>query len=346
MKAFVYCAVGDVRFKRESMYSIATLHPYLEHSLGEYRILVVTDDPGVYAPVSSYPELILLPISSQTVDDWTLQGVYMPRAKIECLAYCFEQFHCDLIFLDTDTLVLADPTGLFDALRECYLLRSPCTSVQKGLDVVRDVPAGLITAESLVRLNFYKNIWEKGFIFRGRYPISKDFIPYNSGVIGMDDASYRMLSEVLELSDCILDHYQYLCAEEFAFTYFMDAARNIVTAEAPIYHYPGAKYTRHLAAQLLNMHLGEDWDNSIRFFESYKIPLPSELQVTLADVPSFVRFIQVTSSKTQKPLQDISFEEMHIYINEDSPYFSRENLLSSYRHYYKKVRALQQVKEW
>ena len=48
----------------------------------------------------------------------------------------------------------------------------------------------------------------------------------------MDDASYRMLSEVLELSDCILDHYQYLCAEEFAFTYFMDAARNIVTAEA------------------------------------------------------------------------------------------------------------------
>lgn len=35
MKAFVYCAVGDVRFKRESMYSIATLHPYLEHSLGE-----------------------------------------------------------------------------------------------------------------------------------------------------------------------------------------------------------------------------------------------------------------------------------------------------------------------
>ena len=99
----------------------------------------------------------------------------------------------------------------------------------------------------------------------------------------------------------------------------MDAARNIVTAEAPIYHYPGAKYTRHLAAQLLNMHLGEDWDNSIRFFESYKIPLPSELQVTLADVPSFVRFIQVTSSKTQKPLQDISFEEMHIYINEDSP---------------------------
>ena len=162
----------------------------------------------------------------------------------------------------------------------------------------------------------------------------------------MDDASYRMLSEVLELSDCILDHYQYLCAEEFAFTYFMDAARNIVTAEAPIYHYPGAKYTRHLAAQLLNMHLGEDWDNSIRFFESYNIPLPSELQVTLADVPSFVRFIQVTSSKTQKPLQDISFEEMHIYINEDSPYFSRENLLSSYRHYYKKVRALQQVKEW
>ena len=40
MKAFVYCAVGDVRFKRESMYSIATLHPYLEHSLGEYRILI------------------------------------------------------------------------------------------------------------------------------------------------------------------------------------------------------------------------------------------------------------------------------------------------------------------
>ena len=81
MKAFVYCAVGDVRFKRESMYSIATLHPYLEHSLGEYRILVVTDDPGVYAPVSSYPELILLPISSQTVDDWTLQGVYNAKGK-------------------------------------------------------------------------------------------------------------------------------------------------------------------------------------------------------------------------------------------------------------------------
>ena len=77
MKAFVYCAVGDVRFKRESMYSIATLHPYLEHSLGEYRILVVTDDPGVYAPVSSYPELILLPISSQMIGRYrafTCQG--------------------------------------------------------------------------------------------------------------------------------------------------------------------------------------------------------------------------------------------------------------------------------
>ena len=81
MKAFVYCAVGDVRFKRESMYSIANAASLFRTQPWGVSDFGVTDDPGVYAPVSSYPELILLPISSQTVDDWTLQGVYMPRAK-------------------------------------------------------------------------------------------------------------------------------------------------------------------------------------------------------------------------------------------------------------------------
>lgn len=341
MNAFVYCTVGDRRYKIESIYSIKTLRNTFGIEDCENKIMVVTDDKSEYESIAHLPNLILVVIDSQTVKDWSLDYACYTRCKIKCLEYCFKQFQCDLLFIDTDTLILENINYVFDNIQKgIFYMHTACTSVRKALNIIANKRFQDVNYLTLQRIHFYRYIQENHYLFRGKYAIQDDFVPYNSGVIGIAYKNRDLLSSVLEISDLILQHFQYQCAEEFAFSYIFQNAGCIYKLEDSIFHYPEAKFSRYLAGELLNFFLYDDKQMAKDTFSAYGIDHIKELNLTLSDVPYFVRMLLAYSDKATEDLKLSSLEEVFTYLDKDSDYYKEHNSIKKFKGYYKKMKQI------
>lgn len=342
MKAFVYCAVGDVRYKKESLYSIKSFLKHQDATDSECKIIVVTDDKEAYRAIADWPTVIIEEVDTQLITEWSLDDTYYVRCKIKCLEYCFERYKCDLLFVDTDTIVLQDISYVFDHIKEgVFYMHSACTPINKALDTIAQTRLRDISYLTLQRIHFYSYLREKNFIFNDRYPIEVDFVPHNSGIIGIAYKNKDLLNTVLEVSDLIFQRFQYQCAEEFALSYVLQNAGKVCLLEDMVFHYPEAKFTRYLAANILDFYAEGDREESDRVLPTLGISNINAMNLSLDDIPYFVRMLLAYSSDATKDLKLSSLEEVFTYLDKDSEYYIEHNSAKKFKGYYKKMKQLQ-----
>ncbi len=341
MKALVYCAFGDSRYKKESLYSIKSFQQHRDATNNDCKIIVVTDDKEAYGSIAGLPTIIIEEVDARLLKEWSLDYTYYVRCKIKCLEYCFERYGCDLLFVDTDTIVLQDISYVFDDIIEgVFYMHSSCTPINKALDAIANTRFKDVNHLTLQRIHFYSYIREKNFIFNGKYPIDVDFVPHNSGIIGIAYKNRDILNTVLEVSDLIFQRFQYQCAEEFALSYVLQNVGEIRLLENMVFHYPEAKFTRYLVGSILDFYAEGDKEEACNVLLAQGIKNIKAMNLSLDDIPYFVRMLLAYSSEATKDLKLSSLEEVFTYLDKDSDYYKEHNSVKKFKVYYKLMKQL------
>ena len=122
MRYLLYCAINNPILINETIYSLLSLS---KTSIlpPDVRIIILTNLTfPVAIPCEDWSKLqsriIIETISDQLIiDRWTNNGAYRFNIKIEAIRFVLDKYEGDVLFIDSDTILIKDPTPLFDRIR-------------------------------------------------------------------------------------------------------------------------------------------------------------------------------------------------------------------------------------
>lgn len=213
----VYLAYGPPRFVWISAFSALTFMRVADQ-LPASRVVVYTDRPGVFRRFGVACDLIPLSALCDEIP------AYHFRMKLTAMQHATDTYPGNVLFVDGDTYFTAPPTQQFRALHDghavmhvpdCQLGSPQCATV---LDLEKLDAAGT-GSQRLPRLKDWPEwIW-------------------NSGVIGIAEASKHLIPDVLAACDEIYAGTDSHISEQMAWTLVLSRTSTIVDAEDVVYHY-------------------------------------------------------------------------------------------------------------
>lgn len=236
--AILYQAYGGVDYINECRYSLLKyLQVYNLQPPRSTGIYIYTDHSSAFADFLPFlPQLECIPVTEAMVIAWKGPQQFVHRFKIEMIRHFQTRFSGNVLYCDTDTYITAPIEPLFQAIEAGRFFMHQF----EGEIDHRRFPA------------FRK--WEK---FLSTTPInysgrqlafSKSLCMYNAGIIGLQTSQTQLVADVLALSDSVYQQFQKHIAEQFAFSYCLQKAGTIKTAEHLVAHYWNLKEFRKLLA--------------------------------------------------------------------------------------------------
>lgn len=216
---FLYLSYGSWQFRKQAILSIQSL---IVRKVPLKNIVVFTDYPDEFRDVSAE----IIPATKSQIKEWQGRFAYPHRLKIELIRYVFNKFERSLLYIDSDTIWLNDPT------RICNLLDNGCLVMYEKEQMLSES-----FFPEYLRVMKKKDLLEKGgFVYRE----PEELWIYNTGVIGLPK----------EFNSEILDQILYFCdflsmnvssrtewVEQLAFSYILERVGRIETCEKDIFHY-------------------------------------------------------------------------------------------------------------
>lgn len=274
MKNIVYCAIKKVELVNETIYSILSLLRFNEWCNREANIIIITDQVKSFGAVfSKYDNIIFETIQDEIVDEWKRDTDYPFVFKIKAIQYYFNKYKENLLFIDSDTVIIQDISTLFNYIdKNEVVLHAKGLSIDKYLQFNKDK---ILNDNYFAPTLFYSTLRDnEGLISINskKYEIPISFTNYNSGVIGWNYCDAYLLDEVLSLSNFIYETYKAGAAEEFAFTYVAWKESKVInTAFKEIFHYNFDKSIRYILAYIFNYYHNDERDGLCKILEEWKM---------------------------------------------------------------------------
>lgn len=252
--ALLYQAYGGPDFVNECRYALLKyLQVYNLTPPAHTAIVVYTDAPDAFADFAPLlPNLGTRLLSKETVQRWRGSINFVHRVKIEMLLDFLQQFSGNLLYGDTDTYITAPLEPIFDGL-------------ENGTFYMHQYEGCIDKTDSP---SLYK--WER---FLSTTPVSYNgktlvFTPqlqmFNAGVVGLNSRHKKLLHDVLALTDAVYAKFPKHIAEQFAFSYCLQLAGSIQSADGPIAHYWNLKEFRHLLKRFFAVNAEESIPNLVK----------------------------------------------------------------------------------
>jgi hypothetical protein len=222
--------INECRYSLLKYLQVNNLNPPANTS-----ICIYTDQPHLFSDFLPFlPNLHCKPVNETTVKEWKGSLGFVHRFKIEMIRDFMHQFNGNVLYCDTDTYATVPLEEIFQGI-ECG--------------------------------NFYMHEYE-GMIDRTKFPsfhkwetflsstpvtyrdkkltFSKTLRMYNAGVIGLNTHHKELLTDVLALTDSVYEKFPKHIAEQFAFSYCLQATGPVKTAGHLVAHYWNLKEFRQL----------------------------------------------------------------------------------------------------
>jgi len=252
--AILYQAYGGTDFINECKYSLLKyLQVYNLSPPGNTGIYIYTDQPHLFSDfLPFFAGFECIPVQEAMINQWKGTAGFVHRFKIEMIRDFFQRFDGNLLYCDTDTYVTAPLEPLFQ-------------DIENGAIFMHEYE-GVIDKTQFP--SFHK--WEK---FLSSTPIeyngkqvqfSKQLQMFNAGVIGTNAKRKDVLDDVLALSDSVYAKFPKHIAEQFAFSYCLQKAGTINTANHLLSHYWNLKEFRQLLQRFFAKNLEESIPNLVK----------------------------------------------------------------------------------
>lgn len=224
MNHIIYLASGDKdSIYKELKYSLLSLNKVCsENFRNNLRIIIYTDREIMLPKALQNLNIIFEYFTKQDVADWTknCKG-YFFIIKAKVMQKFLSNNAGKILFIDTDTFFLKDPSSLFN-------------QIGKGKAVmhikehsVRQRP----TMKEYLRIKHFYS--QEGT----RFQIDPVFDLWNSGVIGIDNSSLPQLEKITLLIEQLTEDTNWHILEQLSFSYYLGKINKIISADSYIIHY-------------------------------------------------------------------------------------------------------------
>jgi hypothetical protein len=219
----VYLSYGTSPHTYEVIFAMLTLARFPGEELRGLRTFAVTDQPDQFRAHG----LEVLPVSSETIDDWKGTHRFGHRCKIFAIKRVIEQFGGKCLLVDGDTYWTRPPGRIFRRI-------GPSRSVMH-------MPLGRLADSRLEQSHRFGELLEIGEFGgngrgaargRGRWTVQ-----WNAGVVGVDSADAHLLGEVLDFVDRMLPRFWAPAVEQLAFSIILAERTRLQPSRDAIFHY-------------------------------------------------------------------------------------------------------------
>ena len=237
----IYLVYGSVELCAEAVYSLLS---YYEVAELPAKVLIYTNLPEYFATLlGSRPEIAYPPVSAQEWQAWRGESNQVYMMKISVLQHARQHYPGSLLFVDTDTIWLADPAPLFAA-------------VAQGRHVMH-LSEGRLATGNLLNRKVYQHLQPHTFAVGGReLRLTPQTVLYNSGVIGYARSEATQLSDIYALADRFFLLYNKHIMEQLALSVCLALDGPILEAAPYVLHYWNLKAIRPVLVRLLEKYRG------------------------------------------------------------------------------------------
>ena len=225
----LYHAYGTIENYRQVLFSILTLHYYLQGGYSGVKIVVYTDNPNFFEAYRDDLPLHMEYLSAELISMMKGENGFVHRVKVCIIDQCFGKYKSHILYLDSDTYFTAHPASLFQ-------------KILAGCSVMNSNDYDLLSADELYENNDWLLI--RRAIKNYYYTIKNEVISiplttrmWNAGVIGINYQYRHVLGDVLDLTDQIYKNKPVFTAEQFAFSYFLQNGTSLHSSGDVIFHY-------------------------------------------------------------------------------------------------------------
>jgi len=183
------------------------------------RIVIFTDDPAPFEPVKA--ECVV--IDPATFDSWIDHRGYIYRLKICALAEALRRFNAPVAMVDADTYFLQSPQRLFDRI-----------GPGRTLMHLPEGPIGHLVALGHER---HQLVTHRVPTDNGGLQLHRDWVMWNSGVVGVHPTDLPLVEASLKLNDAIRTTTGHKNSEQMAFTEIFRNHTALSSSRDIVFHY-------------------------------------------------------------------------------------------------------------
>lgn len=225
----LYHAYGSIALHHQVMFSLLTLHYFLEGLYNNIQVVVYTDKPEYYSQFEGQMPIGFELLTPELLAAYKGQDQFVHRVKVCIIKDCFEKYNKNILYLDSDTYFTEDPLPLLNCIDDT-------TSIMNSNDY--DLNNADELYENLDWLLIRRAIRDYEYKVEGRYTkIPLDTRMWNAGVIGLSCKNKNLVDKVLDLTDQIYKNKKVFTAEQFAFSFYLQNHTKMLTSGNVIFHY-------------------------------------------------------------------------------------------------------------
>ena len=237
----IYLAYGSVELCAEAVYSLLS---YYQVATEVSKVLIYTNLPEYFERfLGSRPEVAYPAVSPDEWRAWRGQSNQVYLVKISVLQHAQRHYPGSLLFVDTDTIWLADPAPLF-------------AEVARGRHVLH-LSEGRLATGNLLNRKVYQHLQPYTFPVGGQQlHLTPQTVLYNSGVIGYARSETVQLPDIYALADRFFLLYNKHIMEQLALSMCLVLDGPILEAAPYVLHYWNLKAIRPVLVRLLDKYQG------------------------------------------------------------------------------------------
>lgn len=245
----LYQAYGSIDHINECRYSLLKyLAVYNLKPPADTAVVIYTDQPALFESYASFfTGFEMINVDKAQIQQWRGAIDFVHRVKIEVIKDFFTRYSGNLIYLDTDTYITEPLQPLFDGLETGAFYLHEYEGV-----IDKTMHASFHKWDDFLRTNtLHYN--DKQVDLSGGVKV------WNAGVIGLNSNNKQLLDDVLALTDVVYQQFPKHIAEQFAFSYCLQKAGTVKTADTSVVHYWNLKEFR----KVLNLFFKRNEEESI-----------------------------------------------------------------------------------
>lgn len=221
-------------FGRVSEYrrvALAILSYYAYSSEKNTKAVLFTDNPDWFTPYFEEIPVHFVLLTAEKMSTMRGEIDFLHRMKIALIEEAFQLYNTDILYFDSDTFFIADPTILMAQL-------SPKKSFmhlwEYQFETIRNMPlpAGE-TFQAFVRL-----IERKSFVTtNGALKIDAQMSSWNAGVMMLHQSHAAFIPDIYSLTEQFYPETQNHASEQYAFSILLQTKTELAACDHVIYHY-------------------------------------------------------------------------------------------------------------
>ncbi|MBF9236329.1 hypothetical protein I2I05_02870 [Hymenobacter sp. BT683] len=193
------------------------------------QVLVFTDNAAYFRPFFTGLQVTFRELTPEDIRTYQGPAAFVHRLKVAVIDEVLRRYPEDnLLYLDADTFVFADPRPLVAQI-------SPTTSLMHALEYPLDSPSGEGGKERAQLLQLLAH--ETFQTSRGEEQFLPSHHSWNAGVLGLSASAAAYMADVLVLTDAFYAGSESHISEQLAFCLVLQTRSSLRASDQVVYHY-------------------------------------------------------------------------------------------------------------